>query len=245
MENSFAEIAEDYDDMFPRDLVEDGRMLLPMLERNKVRTVLDCACGTGMHLQMLASRGYEVTGSDASDAMLERARDKVRRDGLGVRLVQSMWHELPQMIPERFDSVICIGNSLPLAGSDDDVEAAVTGMVAMLNEGGLLVVQNRNFDRMVHDKPEAVLNEADDGYVLFVFDYEEPTVIYKIFYLLTRGERQGDVSYSEFRMNLLTRSKFEAMLSRAGAGSVRFYGDSFLSNFSPTRSPRLIAVARA
>ena len=38
---------------------------------------LDAACGTGRHAAILSSMGWDVTGVDATDAMLERARAKV------------------------------------------------------------------------------------------------------------------------------------------------------------------------
>jgi ubiquinone/menaquinone biosynthesis C-methylase UbiE len=38
---------------------------------------LDAACGTGRHAAILSSKGWEVIGVDATEAMLERARAKV------------------------------------------------------------------------------------------------------------------------------------------------------------------------
>lgn len=49
--------------------------------------VLDLGCGTGEDALWLAARGAEVTGLDAAPAMLERARAKLERHGLGHRAV--------------------------------------------------------------------------------------------------------------------------------------------------------------
>lgn len=38
---------------------------------------LDAACGTGRHAAILSELGWDVTGVDATDAMLDRARDKL------------------------------------------------------------------------------------------------------------------------------------------------------------------------
>jgi len=238
--DNFADIAPDYDDMFPRDLAEDSRMLEPFFEKHGVRTVLDCACGTGIHLAMLAGQGYEVTGADASEPMLEQARKKLAARDIGVPLYNSRWSELPRVVPGRFNAVICIGNSLPLAGSSDDVQDALAGMYEMVAPGGVLVVQNRNFDKMDSERPGAIVNDSGDGgYVVFIFDYQGEIAVYKIFYLVT-SETKGDVTYNEFPMNILTRRKFEKMLKAIGAGSFAFFGDSHHSRFSPMRSPRMI-----
>jgi len=242
--DAFEEIASYYDDMFPRDLAEDTRILEPSFKAHGVHTVLDCACGTGVHVAMLAGQGYEVTGSDASDAMLIEARDKLSAQDIDAPLFRAQWSELPQVIPGRFDAVICIGNSLPLAGSDEQVQAALAGMLDMVRPGGVLLIQNRNFDKMEAERPGAVINDSDGGYVIFVFDYRGEMVTYKIFYLPIQAEG-GDVTYNEFLMNILTRAKIARMLADLGVKSPTFYGDSHRSRFSRARSPRMIIeVAR-
>ncbi|MHB8896431.1 MAG: class I SAM-dependent methyltransferase [Candidatus Geothermincolia bacterium] len=243
MEDLFKNIAVDYDKMFPRDFMEDNRMLRQLFRGHHVKTVLDCACGTGAHVAMLASQGFQVTGSDFSEVMLERARLRLESEGLAATLVQARWGSLPQVFDNRFDAVICIGNSLPIAGSDELVQEAVSCMYEVLAPGGVLVIQNRNMDKMVRERPATILNEADEkgSYTLFVFEYLDPLVIYKIFYIVTGGSH--DVTYSEFPMNILTRAKLEKMLERAGAGSWKVYGDSHLSVFSRDKSPRMIVVA--
>lgn len=238
-EDAFADIATDYDYMFPRDPAEDFRMLEPSFTAHHVRTVLDCACGTGIHVAILAGKGYDVSGSDASDAMLDQARLRLAAQDIEAPLYRALWSELPQVISERFDAVICIGNSLPLAGSDEQVRDAVAGMYGMVRPGGVLIVQNRNFDKMEAERPGAIINDGDGGYVVFIFEYEGDMVTYKIFYLPTSDDG-GDVSYNEFLMNVLTRAKFSKMLTKIGVKSPAFYGDSYRSRFSRTRSPRMI-----
>ena len=238
-EDAFADVAPDYDNMFPREAAEDSRMLEPAFKKHGVRTVLDCACGTGVHVAMLAQQGYEVTGSDASDAMLAEARRKLAALNINTPLYQAQWSELPQVVPGTFDAVICIGNSLALAGLDDQVQAALGGMLEMVRPGGVLLVQNRNFDQMEAERPGAVINDGGGGYVLFVFDYADTMVTYKIFYLPTQADG-GDVTYNEFVMNLLTRAKMAKMLADLGVKSPTFYGDSHHSRFSRTKSPRMI-----
>ncbi|HVT59850.1 MAG TPA: class I SAM-dependent methyltransferase [Thermoanaerobaculia bacterium] len=48
--------------------------------------VLDVGCGTGLDTLFLAARGIQVTGIDASAAMIERLREKARRSGLEARV---------------------------------------------------------------------------------------------------------------------------------------------------------------
>lgn len=47
-----------------------------------VRKILDAGCGTGGHSIPLASRGYKVTGIDASPVMIGKARKKAKEAGV-------------------------------------------------------------------------------------------------------------------------------------------------------------------
>lgn len=243
MDDMFADIAADYDKMFPRDFQEDGRMLARLFKGHEIRTVLDCACGTGAHAAMLSREGYEVTGSDFSEAMLALAAQRRDLEGFEATFVRAAWGDLPRVIDSRFDAVICIGNSLPLAGGDSEVESALAGMYRMVADGGVLIIQNRNMDRMLLERPSAILNDAGESgaYTLFIFEYSGEMVTYKIFYLETGPEHAAN--YGEFPMNMLSRSKLEKMLGNIGVSSWSVYGDSRLSRFSPSRSPRLLLVA--
>lgn len=49
---------------------------------------LDVGCGSGIWGIRLAQRGWEVTGVDIVDRALERARERVRNEGVKVRLVK-------------------------------------------------------------------------------------------------------------------------------------------------------------
>ncbi len=46
---------------------------------SEIKTVLEVGCGTGSMTQRLGQRGYQVTGVDASPAMLRKAREKLAR----------------------------------------------------------------------------------------------------------------------------------------------------------------------
>ena len=68
--DSYAEIAERYNRMLQDD--PDRRVFFKRIfESFHVRNILDCACGTGNDLLLFRSMGYNVIGSDLSEAMLK------------------------------------------------------------------------------------------------------------------------------------------------------------------------------
>ena len=46
--------------------------------------VLDCGCGTGVLMEILTQRGYDCTGVDVSERMLEGARERFEKNGIPV-----------------------------------------------------------------------------------------------------------------------------------------------------------------
>lgn len=110
--------------------------------------VLDCAAGIGQLAVGLALKGFEVVATDASAAMLERARRLARRRGVDVPMATCAWEDLPGLGLEPFAAVFCVGNSLTHAVGARGRRAALTSMRALLRPGGLLVVTSRNWERV-------------------------------------------------------------------------------------------------
>jgi glycine/sarcosine N-methyltransferase len=243
MDDEFERIARDYDRMFARDFEADRSLLLCLFEGRGVTTVLDCACGTGVHLELLAREGFSVTGSDNSDAMLGVARENLTREGIGVELHRSAWHELPEKLPGRYDAVLCLGNSLPLALTDDAVRDSLRGMYSMLNAGGLLVVSIRNFNQELEHEDRVVAVEPEpDHFLVSVFEGEADTVRHRFFFITAATDRPSMACYS-FEMNNLTLRKLYKIAKRAGIKDASVYGDKDLSEFSEHESERIIFVA--
>lgn len=66
--------------------------------------VLDVATGTGFVALLLTELGHQVTGIDASEAMLARARAKAAEGGVAVTFVEGVTEQLP-FADASFDAV--------------------------------------------------------------------------------------------------------------------------------------------
>lgn len=73
------------------------RLLVGLAAPQPGEHVLDVGCGTGTLALEIARRapGAAVAGVDADDAMLQRAGDKARRDGVEIDLRTAMAQDLP------------------------------------------------------------------------------------------------------------------------------------------------------
>jgi 2-polyprenyl-3-methyl-5-hydroxy-6-metoxy-1,4-benzoquinol methylase len=85
---------------------------------NKKLKILDIGCGTGRHSIELAKRGYNLTGIDLSESLLEKAKEKATIDNLTISFLKHDARELP--FHSEFDLAImlCEG-AFPLMETDE------------------------------------------------------------------------------------------------------------------------------
>ncbi|MFC2036351.1 class I SAM-dependent methyltransferase [Chloroflexota bacterium] len=231
----------------------EGRLAheLPFLDRNfreqGVQRVLDAACGTGRHAIALAQRGYRVMGTDLSAVMIERAVENAAEVGQEVSFRVAGLGEAATL-GETFDAVLCLGNSLPHLLSSSAVVETVTDFATVLRPGGLLVIQNRNFDRVCAERERFMSPQSyrdGDREWLFVrfYDFYEETITFNMMRL--RRTEQGwkqDVQSTELRPILL--DELAAALTEAGFGECVFFGSYDGSAFDAAQSGDLITIAR-
>jgi glycine/sarcosine N-methyltransferase len=237
------------------------------------RRVLDAACGTGMHAIELARRGFEVIGADLSAPMIERAKENAAAAGVEAHFVVAGFGELVEKLalspalskacPEqsrrvegiveglsgRFDAVLCLGNSLPHALSAEDLSEALADFAAVLCPGGLLLIQNRNFDAVLahHERfmgPE-VRREGDREW-LFVRFYDlnpDGTITFNMVVLRRDAEGKWSQQVEAIELRPLIYPELIAALTGAGFTDIVCYGDMKGAPFDPESSGNLITVA--
>ena len=154
MADSYLTLAADYDWLFDDDVLTRGEAISnPATARLLQRTrrgsaVLDASCGTGINAAVLARRGLDVWATDGSEAMIEEAAARFRREQLAIPLRRCLWADLPDTLAERFDVVLCVGNSLVHAAGRDAMVAALTGLRRMTRPGGHVVIDSRNWEKL-------------------------------------------------------------------------------------------------
>ena len=154
MAGAYEILAAHYDWMFDDDALVNGRAInqpatARLLRRiSRTSAVLDAACGTGVDAAVLARRGFTVWAADGSAAMVEGAAGRFRRERLAIPLMHCRWADLPAATGERFDVVLCVGNSLVHAAGRDAMVQALTGLRRMARPGGYVVIDSRNWEKL-------------------------------------------------------------------------------------------------
>lgn len=135
MDVFYLSIADYYEDIFR----VNEKQLQFLSSSAQGKRVLDVACATGSVASALGSRGFDVTGIDLSEAMIQRAIKKERITAF----VRSMLDL--DGLGEPFDLVYCIGNSVPHLDNEEEIMCFFSQCYGVLRSGAKLVIQIINF----------------------------------------------------------------------------------------------------
>lgn len=213
--------------------------------------VLDAACGTGMHAIALAQRGYAAAGADLSAGMVERARQNAAAAGVQARFEAVGFGALRQTFGRAsFEAVLCLGNSLPHTLSADELAAALEDFAACLRPGGLLVVQNRNFEAVMASRerwmePQAHRQGAEERIFVRFYDFDPDGLItFNILTLRREGAGGWTQQSTATRLRPLLQAEMSAALGAAGFRAIDSYGNMSGAPFEARASGNLVVAAR-
>ena len=127
----------------------EGRFFIEQLRARGARRVLDVATGTGFHSVQLMQAGFEVTSVDGNANMLAKAFDNARRRSYILRTIHADWRWLTRHVHEKYDAIICLGNSFTHLFSERDRRRALAEFYAVLRHDGFLLLDQRNYDAIL------------------------------------------------------------------------------------------------
>jgi glycine/sarcosine N-methyltransferase len=223
-----------------------------LLKASAARKVLDAACGTGMHAIALAQRGYQASGADFSAGMIARANQNAAEAGVEVSFKQAGFGELSPSFQESlpFDSILCLGNSLPHLLTEAKLAEALADFAACLRPGGSLLIQNRNFDLVLKQRqrwmdPQSFRSQEGEWLFVRFYDFRQDGNI--DFHILTL-QRQDSGSWGQTISVTPLRPQPQAELSEAvksaGFSQIEPYGGLDGAPFNPAESGNLVIFAR-
>jgi len=218
--------------------------------------ILDTATGTGMHAIALAQKGYSVSGMDISEGMVTIARQNAAALNTDVFFTTAAFGNIAErstLIPKGkglpLDVVLCLGNSLPHVDGIDALQTALMDFSACLRPGGLLILQNRNFDSVLDKKerwiePQSYKNENEETVFLRFYDFlPDGHIQFNIITLKPTLEGQWTQSIMETRLFPITRDIMVQALEDAGFTRIQLFGSLSDTPFDSRTSGNLVVSA--
>lgn len=215
------------------------------------RRILDSATGTGMHVIELRRRGYQADGADFSPGMIEKARSNARQAGVEADFRVAGFGEVANAFggSPGYDALLCLGNSLPHLLNRQEIAAAIRDFAACLRPGGLLLIQNRNFEAVMRQRqrwmePQSHQEENQEWLFLRFYDFEPDGLIN--FHVVTLHKTEDNpweqVIHSTRLYPLLTDELVIIMKSQE-FNDIQLYGGMNGDAYQPESSGNLIVTA--
>lgn len=163
-EELFQNYAETYEtEVFTKGTIGEIDFIEKEIKKDKSKKIIDIGCGTGRHSIELAKRGYNVTGIDLSECMLERAIEKAKEAKVKVEFIKADARELN--FEKKFDLalIICEGG-FPLMETDEMNFLILQGAAKSLNDKGKLILTTLNgLFPLFHSVKDFINSNSVDG----------------------------------------------------------------------------------
>ncbi|MDO5152688.1 MAG: class I SAM-dependent methyltransferase [Eubacteriales bacterium] len=122
-----------------------------ILAGKSIKTLLDVSIGSGNLTLPLLDLGIALSGSDLSENMLQKCREKAAAKSGTIDLRVSDFRELTKAFSQQFDCVASTGNSLPYV-TNSEISDVLAQMDALVRPGGYLYFDLRNWDRILRTR---------------------------------------------------------------------------------------------
>jgi ubiquinone/menaquinone biosynthesis C-methylase UbiE len=213
-----------YDIVFP--MSEDT---LQFLEKDlkPASEILDIACGTGNYSIALARAGHHVDAIDLDEKMIQQANEKAQN--LDVHFIQGDMTKIKeQLLGSSYELIFCIGNSIVHLDKKDTISKLIQDIFDMLHEGGQMVIQTINYDRIIKYNIDHLptIERKKEG-VTFVRKYFYRNDIGKVDFDTELKIHQGVETrkyHNSIPLLALQKDDLEAMVKKAGFQKAEFYG---------------------
>ncbi len=146
-ESLYGSFAKYYDRLYTKkkDYGKEAEFMDSLMRKYnpKAKSVLDVACGTGIHMSLLRKNGYTVAGTDASREMLRLAR---KRLGGRAELLQADMKNF--RFGKKFDVVTCMFSAINYNLSYGDLERSIRNFYGHLDKKGIVILDVGFFPQM-------------------------------------------------------------------------------------------------
>lgn len=215
----------------------EQRFFARQLARYGAVKIFDAACGTGYNSIRLLQEGFLVISNEVDPRFADVAVGNASNLGLKLEMTNYDWRSLPPLLEERFQGVVCLGNSFTYIHDPVEQVSVLENFKRLLLPGYPLIIDQRNYDYFLEQRdfilqnPRQNFQDSRKYYycgtevISYPVVIENKRVVLEFFdtiegKVLERGE------YYPFR-----REELRELLRKAGFSSVETYSD-FKKEFS-------------
>lgn len=150
-------------------------------DKDGVHDVLDLACGTGSLSVILAERGFEVIGTDASEDMLAEAQSKAWTvSGTPPMFLHQSMEEID--LYGTVDAAVCCLDSINYLTSRELLSQAFSRLKFFIRPGGLFIFDVNTDAKFRNLDGSVFLRENEDFFCTWSAEYDKDSRLCTFFY---------------------------------------------------------------
>lgn len=127
---------------------------------NSVKDIINFGCGTGKHEIELARMGYQCTGIDMSQAMIDIARMNAAKNESDINFFVGDIRK--HRTDKRYDAVISLFHVMSYQNTNNDISEALQSARVALNKGGIFLFDVWYGPGVLSDRPTIRVKETQD-----------------------------------------------------------------------------------
>lgn len=193
-----------------------------------IKKVLDICCGTGEHALRMARLGYEVTGIDLSQDMIDIARRKAADARLEIRF--ECRDVMNPGFSDEFQAAYCLGHSLLYMTTYPKAHAFFQTVHESLSGKGPFLVDFINGWGLIDgiDRDKCVYQDEETT----IFQFEQATLEKKkriahidFYYLIDSLDGNVKTVYAEEDLRIFFPDEVQLLLGQAGFEDMKTHAD--------------------
>jgi len=238
-----------YYDLFysDKDYVKECDFLEEIFSKyssSRPNSILDVGCGTGGHAIILASRGFNVTGIDSSEYMIDLAREKAKNIDFRVMDIRNLHLE------KKYNACICMFAVINYLLDYKDIENSLKNLKEHLYKNSLLIFDFWYGPAVLNIKPSQRIKKIKyNGKRIIRFVTPKLDVLKqlnksKYHCLVIKNGRVVDEFYETHTVRFLFAEELRYLLERNGFKLLRLCPFLDLSNIPSNENWNVTAICK-
>jgi 2-polyprenyl-3-methyl-5-hydroxy-6-metoxy-1,4-benzoquinol methylase len=212
-------------------------LVLNNIDRKKINSVLDMACGAGRHSISFALEGFKVTAVDLSENLLKSAKQNAEKENVKIEFILSDIRDFKPV--NKFDLVLNLFTSIGYFETDKENIKVIKKAYDVLNTGGWFVLDYFNKNFILNNMIPITVENIGGRRITQIREIADNRVIKKI-----NIKNNGKESEFIESVRLFSENEITDILQNIGFKIGRIFGDFDSSNFDIDNSPRLIVIVQ-
>ncbi len=231
-----------YDKMIDFDsALQKRQILLSNFIDDKIKSVADVGCGTGVDSISLFKLGLNVTSFDPSPEMINTARTNSEKHNSKIDFHAFGANEIPKTFYNKFDLVVSLGNTLANIPFNK-IEKSVVKLFKLVKNDGRVLIQILNYEKILREKERIVnIKKKDDEYFIRFYDFGKNDLTFNI--LNFNSDQTTKKELISTKIFPYTAKEFKKVFKEAGFNKIELFGSLDKNSFDTKTSNDLVLLA--